>query len=123
MQAMLSGVALALLSALGAFAFKYPRAFGRLYPYLVLGASIVFVLVITWQAAVEYAWMSFSQYIDVAGIEAARIAKNRFSLPVVAVGLSYIAFVAFLWACQRLPRFISESEEARSRDTSTRGKS
>ena len=122
MQAVLSGVALALLSALGAFAFKYPRAYARLYPHIVLGASVMFLLIITWQAAVEYTWLSLSQYIDAAVIEAARLAKNRLTAPYVAVGLSYVAFVAFLWASRRLPQFINESEEARPRDPSTRGK-
>ena len=122
MQAVLSGVALALVSALGAFAFRYPRAYARLYPYLVSGASIVFLLVMAWQAAVEFSWMSLSQYIDVGELEAARVAMNWFSLPFVAVGLSYIALIAFLWACRRLPQFISESEETRLRDQSTRSK-
>lgn len=48
------------------------------------------------------------------------VAKNRLAAPYVGVGLGYIALMAFLWAIRRLPQFISESEDARSRDDSTR---
>lgn len=120
MQAVLSGIALALLSALGAFAFRYPRAYARLYPYLLWGAAIAVVLVVTWQAAVEYAWLNLSQYIDAGVIVAARVAKSRLAAPYVGVGLGYIGFITFLWAIRRLPLFISESEDARSRDNTKR---
>lgn len=120
MEAVLSGIALALLSALGAFAFRFPRAYARMYPYLLWGASIAVVLVATWQAAVEYAWLSLSQYLDASVIATARVAKNRLAAPYVGVGLGYIGLNAFLWAIRRLPQFISESEDARSRDQSTR---
>ena len=120
MQAVLSGIALALLSALGAFAFRYQRAYARLYPYFLWGASISVLLVVTWQAAIEYAWLSLSQYVDVGLIENARVAKNRLTAPYVGVGLSYVALMAFLWAIRHLPQFINESEEARSRNDSTR---
>jgi hypothetical protein len=118
MQAVLSGIALALLSTLGAFAFRYPRAYARLYPYLLWGASIAVVLVVTWQAAVEYAWLVLSQFIDAVMVETAIAAKNRLAAPYVGVGMAYIGFLAFLWAIRRLPLFISESEDARSRDES-----
>jgi hypothetical protein len=120
MQAVFSGIALALLSTLGAFAFKYPRAYARLYPYLVWGASIAVMLVATWQAAIEYAWLMFSQYVDAVVVETAIAAKNRLAAPYIGVGLGYVGFLAFLWAIRRLPLFISESEDARSRDDSKR---
>lgn len=120
MEAALSGIALALLSALGAFAFRFPHAYARLYPYLVWGASVAVVLVMTWQAAVEYEWLSLSQYIDVDVIKAARDAKIGLGAPYVGVGLGYVALLAFMWVIRRLPQFISESEQARSRDGSTR---
>ena len=112
MQAVLSGIALALLSALGAFAFKFPRAYAKLYPYLLWGASIAVVLVLIWQAAVEYTWISLSQYVEAGVLEAARIAKERLTAPYVAVGLSYLGLIVYLWVIRRLPRFISESEDA-----------
>jgi hypothetical protein len=118
MQAVLSGIALALLSALGAFAFRYPRAYARLYPYLLWGVSITVVLVVTWQAAIEYAWLNLSQFIDGGVLEIAMVAKNRLAAPYVRVGLGYVGIIAFLWAIRRLPRFISESEDGRSRDDS-----
>ena len=120
MQAVLSGIALALLSTLGAFAFRYPRAYAILYPYFLWGASIAVVLVVTWQAAVEYAWLILSQYIDAGVIETAIAAKNRLAAPYVGVGLGYVGFLTFLWAIRRLPLFISETEDARSRDDSKR---
>jgi hypothetical protein len=120
MQAVLSGIALALLSALGAFAFRFPRAYARLYPYLLWGAAIAVVLVLIWQAAVEYTWLSLSQFVDAGAIDAARVAKNQLAAPYVGVGLGYIGLIAFLWAIRRLPQFISESEDARSRDQPTR---
>jgi hypothetical protein len=120
MQAVLSGIALALLSALGAFAFRFPHAYARLYPYLVWGGSIALVVVLTWQAAVEYEWLSLSQYIDTDVIEAARDAKIGLGAPYVGIGLGYVALMVFLWAIRRLPQFISESEQSRSRDGSTR---
>jgi protein-S-isoprenylcysteine O-methyltransferase Ste14 len=120
MQAVLSGIVLALLSALGAFAFRFPLAYARLYPYLVWGASMAVVLVLTWQAALEYAWLTLSQYVDVGVIEAARAAKISLGAPYVGVGLGYVALMAFLWAIRRLPQFISESEETRSRNNYTR---
>jgi len=123
MQAILSGIVLALLSGLAAFAFKYPRAYARLYPYVAWGTSIALLLVVTWQAAVESAWLNLSQFINADLIDTARVAKNRLRAPYVGVGLGYVAFMAFLWALRRLPQFISESEEPRSRDQSSRGKS
>lgn len=116
MQAVLSGIALALLSALGAFAFRYPRAYARLYPYFLWGASIAVLLVVTWQAAIEYAWLSLSQYVDADVLLTARVAKNRLAAPYVGVGLAYVGFLSFLWAIRRLPLFISETEAARSRN-------
>jgi len=120
MEAVLSGMALALLSALGAFAFRFPQAYARLYPYLLWGATIAVVLVVTWQAAVEYTWLNLSQYIDADMIEAARAAKIDLGAPYVGVGLGYIALLAFLWTIRRLPQFISESEQAPPRKDSTR---
>jgi hypothetical protein len=121
MEAVLSGVTLALLSALGAFAFKFPRAYARLYPYLLWGATIAVVLVMTWQAALEYTWLCLSQFIEGGMISIARAAKNRLAAPYVGVGLAYIGLIVFLWTIRRLPSFISESEDTRSRDQSTRG--
>lgn len=118
MQAVISGIALALLSVLGTFAFRYQRAYARLYPYFLWGASISVLLVVTWQAAVEYAWMGLSQYVEVRLFEAARAAKDRLTAPYIGVGLSYVSFMTFLWAIRRLPHFISESEAARSRNDS-----
>jgi hypothetical protein len=116
MEAVISGIALALLSALGAFAFKFPRAYARLYPYLLWAASIVVVLVVTWQTAVEYVWISLTPLIDAGVIESAKVAKNRLSAPYVAAGLTYGGLIVFLWAIRRLPRFISDSEDVHSRD-------
>jgi hypothetical protein len=76
------------------------------------------VLVVTWQAAVEYAWLSLSQYVDAVMFETAIAAKDRLAAPYIGVGLAYVGFLAFLWAIRRLPLFISESEDARSRDES-----
>ena len=45
-------------------------------------------------------------------LEAARIAKERLTAPYVAVGLSYLGLIMYLWVIRRLPRFISESEDA-----------
>ncbi len=114
----MSGIVLALLSALGAFAFRYQRAYARLYPYFLWGASLSVLLVLTWQAAVEYAWLGLSQYLDVRFIVTARAAKDRLTAPYFGVGLSYVSFMIFLWAIRRLPQFISESEAARSRNDS-----
>jgi hypothetical protein len=119
MEAVLSGITLALLSALGAFAFKFPHAYMRLYPYLLWGASIVFILVVTWQVAIEYVWISIKPFLDSGVIESARLAKNRLSAPYVFAGLTYGGFVVFLWAIRRLPQFISDSEHAHSHDRPT----
>jgi hypothetical protein len=116
MEAVLSGIALALLSALGAFAFKFPRAYARLYPYLLWGASIAVVLVVTWQTAIEYVWINLTPLIDAGVIESARATKDRVSAPYVAAGLTYGGLMAFLWVIRRLPRFISDSEDVRSRN-------
>jgi hypothetical protein len=121
MEAVLSGITLALLSALGAFAFKFPHAYARLYPYFLWGASTAFVLVVTWQAAVEYVWIGLKPFLAAGVTESARIAKNRLSAPYVLAGLSYGGLVAFLWVIRRLPQFISDSENVHPQDRPKRG--
>jgi hypothetical protein len=120
MEAVLSGITLALLSALGAFAFKFPRAYARLYLYLLWGASIVLLLVATWQAAVEYVWISLEPFLAATVIESARGAKNRLLAPYVVAALTYAGFMLFLWAIRRLPQFISDSEFTRPPNRPTR---
>lgn len=116
MEALFSGVVIAALTGITALAFKHPEAFGRLYPYLTLSTTIVFMTLTVWQAAVQLTWTVLETYLDPARYGAAQSAKADLQLPYVWVCVGYVGTLVFLWINMRLPRFISTAEERRPRN-------
>jgi len=113
MDALLSGVVIAALSGLTALAFRHTAAFARLYPYLTLLVSIVFLALSVWQLAVFLSWSELQSYLDTTQRDAAYAVKRKLQLPYPMVCAAYVAVLAFLWVNVKLPRFIKKAEQGR----------
>lgn len=111
MQAFLSGLLLAFVSGVTVLAFKHQHGFARLFPYAIAGVTVVFVVLLVWDLAIEMTWVKLVEYIRLDSIDAATLARNRLRLPYTWVGPGYIAIVIFLWINLKLPPFLRDSEK------------
>jgi len=106
MDALVSGVVLASLSGLTALAFKHPTAFAKLYPFLNVAVTILFLGLTIWQVAVELTWTGIRPFLDQEQMGAAYLAKTGLVLPYVWICAVYGASLAFFWVNLKLPLFI-----------------
>lgn len=106
MDAVISGGVLASLTGLTALAFKHPRAFARLYPFLNAAATVVFLGLTVWQVAVEVTWTGVRPFLNQATLDAARLAKTDLVLPYFWICFAYGTLLAYFWVNLKLPAFI-----------------
>jgi len=111
MSAVLSGLVLTGLSGLTMLAFRHPRAFARLYPYLNLAVSVLFLLLTAWHLAVQVTSTAVFPYVDRDAFAEAQAAVATLTIPYLWACAIYVALLAFFWICMRLPPFIKATEE------------
>ena len=107
METFIIGLLLAGVSATSVVAFKHPRGYARLFPYLVGLATVLFV----WQIAVQLTWDGVEDFVDPNFSQDAKREKDRLSLPYHWVVLWYMGVVVFFWVNLRLPAFLLLAEE------------
>jgi len=117
MQALLTGVVLAMLSGLTALAFKHPQAYSKLFPYLTSVVSVAFYTLTVWHAGVQITWMILKTYVAAVQHDAARAAIAAVQLPYVVVCIVYAAALLYLWINLFLPRFVRAAEQYDPRGT------
>ena len=122
MQALLTGVVLAMLSGLTALAFKHPQAYSKLFPYLTSLVSVAFYTLTVWHAGVQITWMILKTYVAAVQHDAARAAIAAVQLPYVGVCIVYSVALLYLWVNLFLPGFIRAAEQHDPRGTSADSK-
>ena len=122
MQSLLSGLVLASVTGLTALAFKHPRAFARLYPYLTLAISILFAGLTVWHFAVHFTWIALTAFIQQEQISVAYRSVENLELPYVFVCVAYVGILALLWVDLKLPAFINATEGPNSTRSSKRSR-
>ncbi len=111
MQTFLYGLLMACISGVTVLAFKHPKGFTRLFPYLLGGATTLFVAVTVWHIAIELTWTNLLSYIVPQKVREAKDTIGQLRFPYVWVALSYLGVVAFLWIILKLPPFLQVTEE------------
>ena len=111
METFIIGLLLAGVSATSVVAFKHPRGYARLFPYLVGVATVLFVAITLWQIAVQITWEGVDEFVDPVHDEDAKREKDRLSLPYHWVVLWYVGVVVFFWVNLRLPAFLLLAEQ------------
>ncbi len=111
MQTFIFGLLLAAVSATTVVAFKHPKGFARLFPYLLSVASVLFVGITLWHLAVEITWSNLHQFLATDSMSNAESVKTQLSLPYIWIAFWYVGVVAFLWVNLKLPPFLQVSDE------------
>ncbi len=111
MQTFLFGLLMACISGLTVLAFKHPKGFTRLFPYLLGVATTLFVGVTVWHVAIELTWTNLLPYVVPQKTREAMDTIDQLRFPYVWVALSYVSVVAFLWVILKLPPFLRVAEE------------
>ena len=111
METFIIGLLLAGVSATSVVAFKHPRGYARLFPYLVGLVTVLFVAITLWQIAVQLTWEGVEDFVDPNLNQEAEKEKERLSLPYHWVVLWYLGVVVFFWVNLRLPAFLLLAEE------------
>jgi len=111
MQTFLFGLLMACISGLTVLAFKHPKGFTRLFPYLLGVATALFVAVTVWHVAIELTWTNLLPYMVPQKVREATVTIGQLRFPYVWVALSYLGVVAFLWVILKLPPFLQVAEE------------
>ena len=114
MQTFIFGLLLASVSGISVLAFKHPNGFARLFPYLFAAATILFICITVWHAAVEITWMNLVQYLMQDSRPDAENAKTQLTLPYAWVGFSYLGVVSYLWVIVKLPPFLQVTDKSES---------
>ena len=109
LTALISGVVLASLSGITALAFKHPRAFAKLYPFLTLVVSVAFLGLTIWQAAVHVTWTGIQPFVNHSQRDAASLVKASLTLPYVWICVAYTALLVFFWINLKLPGFVKSA--------------
>ena len=112
MQAFLSGLLLVCVSGVTVLAFKHQLGFARLFPYAIAGVTVIFVVLMVWDLAVEITWASLVEFIGHESMDPAQTVRSRLRLPYAWIGSGYIAAVVFLWINLKLPPFLRDSEKS-----------
>ena len=109
MEALITGLILAGMSGLTVLAFQNPAGFARLFPFMLAGATAIFVGIVIWHAAVVTSWMVLEEFIPKGSADGARAALDAAQLPYLWLALAYPLFAGYLWLLLRLPSFLKET--------------
>ena len=115
MQTFLYGLLTACITGLTVLAFKHPKGFSRLFPYLMGLATAVFVAVTVWHVAIELTWTHLLPHIVPQKVREAKEAIGTLRFPYVWVAVSYLSVAAFLLIILKLPPFLQVVERDRTR--------
>ena len=110
MQSLIVGLLLALVSAISVIAFRHPNGYARLFPYLIVAVSGMFVCVTIWHLAVEMTWDRVAPHIGAETHRAAKDGKNTLAVPYEWLAVAYLAGMAFLWINLKLPPFLKHTD-------------
>lgn len=109
MEALITGLVLAGMSGLTVLAFQNQAGFGRLFPFVLAGASALFVAIVVWHVAVIYSWVLLEAYVDETRVGHARALLKSIQLPYLWIAAGYPSFVGYLWLLRKLPPFLKET--------------
>ncbi|MBT8099019.1 MAG: hypothetical protein KJO82_04685 [Gammaproteobacteria bacterium] len=110
MQSLIVGLLLAGVSAISLVAFRYQNGYAKLFPYLIVGVSVLFIGAIIWHVAIETMWDRLRDYLVADFLEQATVAKNQLSLSFAWSAIGYLGILAFLWVNLRLPPFLNRMD-------------
>ena len=110
LRSFIVGLLLAGVSAISFVAFKHPRGYAKLFPYMLLGATALFAGVTIWHIAIESMWTSLGGFLASEFQQQASSAKDALSPPYVWAFITYIGVVAFLWVNLKLPPFLQRTD-------------
>lgn len=113
MEALLTGLALAGLSGLTVLAFQNTHGFARLFPYLLVAASVVFIGLAIWYVAVVYTWSLVGEFVKKEDLETAETVVAGIRTPSAWIGVGNLAFVVYLLLMLWLPTFLKEAGESK----------
>ena len=112
MQSFIFALLLAGVSGVTVVAFRHPNGYARLFPYMLVIISVVFVCITIWQAAVEITWHRVDHFIAEGVLDKAESRKSDLNLPYAWVLFWYLATVSFLWVNLKLPPFLQVTDPA-----------
>ena len=115
MQSFIFALLLASVTGVTAVAFRHPKGYARLFPYLLLAVSLIFIAVTIWQGAVELTWHRVEPFIADDSVDVAESSKPGLSVAYGWVVLWYVATSGFLWVNLKLPPFLQLTDNARPR--------
>jgi len=111
MQTFIFGLLLACVSGVTVVAFKHPKGYARLFPYLVAVSTTLFVGLSVWHFAIEVTWTNLVKYMLNETLSEAEDVKQQLRPSYVWVAFWYVGVVAFLWVNLRLPPFLIVADE------------
>ena len=112
MQSFIFALLLAGVSGITVLAFKHPNGYQKLFPYMLAGASFVFVGITIWHAAVELTWHRINEFVGEDVLAMAKARKSGLSFAYGWVIFWYLAVTAFLWVNRKLPPFLQVTDPA-----------
>lgn len=110
MQSLIVGLLLAAVSGVSVIAFRHPNGYARLFPYLLLAVTGLFVCVTVWHIAVELTWDRIVPYLDTDLHRTAKGSKNELAVPYEWLSVAYLGVMAFLWVNLKLPPFLQHTD-------------
>ncbi len=111
MQTFIVGLLLAGVSGVTIVAFRYPHGFVKLFPYLLVFVTVLFLGFSVWHVAIEYAWSKLLEYMVQDTSHEAVSTKAQLRAPYIWVVFSYIGVVAFLFINLKLPPFLGVADD------------
>ena len=111
MQTFIFGLLLACVSGATVVAFKHPKGFARLFPYLLAVATVLFLGFTVWHVAIEVSSTNLLPYIEQETLHEATNVKQRLRPPYSWVAIWYLGVITFLWINLKLPPFLQVTDE------------
>ena len=110
MQSFIFALLLAGVSGVTVLAFKHPNGYAKLFPYMLAGASFLFVGMTIWHTAVELTWHRLNEFVSEDVFTTAEGRKSTLSVAYGWVVFWYLAASVFLWVNRKLPPFLKVTD-------------